>query len=113
LPQVTGRDLVRALQRAGFAATRQRGSHVQLRRAAPDGAVTTFPVPVHTGRAVKKDSLVETPAGRIAGPGSPDERRIRRLESPRRGLYERIKKGTLHGILRKAGLSPDDLARLL
>jgi hypothetical protein len=38
----------------------------------------------------KDDPLVETPAGRIARPGSPDRCRIRRLESPRRGLYERI-----------------------
>lgn len=46
LPQVTGADLVRALQKVGFAVTRQRGSHVQLRREEPEGTSTTFPVPV-------------------------------------------------------------------
>jgi predicted RNA binding protein YcfA (HicA-like mRNA interferase family) len=75
LPQATGAELVRALGRAGFVVTRRRGSHVQLRRELPDGTVTTFPVPVHAGRTIKK--------------------------------------GTLRGILRKAGLSPEDLAALM
>jgi predicted RNA binding protein YcfA (HicA-like mRNA interferase family) len=57
LPRVTGAQLVRALQKAGFAVTRQRGSHVQLRREDPDGTVRTFPVPVHAGRTVKKGTL--------------------------------------------------------
>ena len=57
LPQVTGSELVRALQRAGFRVTRRRGSHVQLRRDEPDGTVTTFPVPVHAGKTVKKGTL--------------------------------------------------------
>ena len=57
LPQVTGRELVRALEKAGFRVTRQRGSHVQLRREERDGTVTTFPVPVHTGKTVKKGTL--------------------------------------------------------
>lgn len=46
-----------------------------MRRIEPDGSVTTFPVPVHTGKIVKK--------------------------------------GTLHGILRKAGLDPSDLQNLI
>ena len=75
LPGVTGSELVRALEKAGFTVTRQRGSHVQLRRDEPDGSVTTFPVPVHAGKTIKK--------------------------------------GTLRGILRKAGLAPQDLAALL
>ena len=75
LPQVTGKQFVRALQKKGFVITRQRGSHVQLRRREPDGTITTFPVPVHAGRSLKK--------------------------------------GTLKGILRKAGMGADDLAALL
>jgi len=75
LPVVTGSELIRALERAGFASVRQRGSHVQVRRVGPDGKVTTFPVPVHSGRALKR--------------------------------------GTLMGILRKAGVEPDDLRNLL
>ncbi len=57
LPQITGSDLVRALQKAGFYVTRQRGSHVQLRREEPDGTITTFPVPVHSGKTIKKGTL--------------------------------------------------------
>jgi predicted RNA binding protein YcfA (HicA-like mRNA interferase family) len=35
LPQVSGRQCVRALQKAGFLFTRQEGSHVILRRREP------------------------------------------------------------------------------
>lgn len=35
LPQVSGRECIAALQRLGFVAVRQRGSHVTLRRAEP------------------------------------------------------------------------------
>ena len=74
LPVVTGPELLKALQRAGFAVVRQRGSHVQVRRDEPDGMVTTFPVPVHLGKAIKR--------------------------------------GTLSGMLRKAGRNADELRRL-
>ena len=75
LPQVTGAELLRALQKVGFRIARRRGSHVQVRREEPDGTVTTFPVPVHAGQTLKK--------------------------------------GTLSGILRKAGLGVDELVDLL
>jgi predicted RNA binding protein YcfA (HicA-like mRNA interferase family) len=57
LPQTTGAELVRALQKVGFVITRQRGSHVQLRRAESDGTITTFPVPVHAGKTLKRGTL--------------------------------------------------------
>jgi predicted RNA binding protein YcfA (HicA-like mRNA interferase family) len=57
LPQVRGSELVRALQRIGFRITRQRGSHVQLRREEADGSATTFPVPVHAGKTIKTGTL--------------------------------------------------------
>ena len=57
LPRLTGADLVRALERAGFAITRRRGSHVQLRREDADGTVTTFPAPVHSGKMIKPGTL--------------------------------------------------------
>ena len=57
LPQVTGAELIRVLQKKGFRVTRQRSSHVQLRREEPDGTVTTFPVPVHAGKTLKKGTL--------------------------------------------------------
>ena len=42
LPQVSGTDVVRALQKAGFAVRRQHGSHLILRRDNPF-AQTVFP----------------------------------------------------------------------
>jgi predicted RNA binding protein YcfA (HicA-like mRNA interferase family) len=45
---VTGAELVRALERAGFAITRQRGSHAILKH--PDGRGTV--VPLHAGETL-------------------------------------------------------------
>ena len=57
LPVVTGAELLRALKRSGFVVARRRGSHVQVRRTDPDGTITTFPVPIHAGRAIKRGTL--------------------------------------------------------
>ncbi len=46
LPTVTARELIRALERAGFVVQRQRGSHVSLRH---PGAGRTTVVPAHAG----------------------------------------------------------------
>jgi predicted RNA binding protein YcfA (HicA-like mRNA interferase family) len=43
-PRARGKEVVRALERAGFSLERTRGSHVFLKH--PDGRVTS--VPVHT-----------------------------------------------------------------
>ena len=48
LPRLKGKELVRALERAGFTADRSRGSHVFLRH--PDGRTTT--VPIHSGETI-------------------------------------------------------------
>jgi predicted RNA binding protein YcfA (HicA-like mRNA interferase family) len=48
LPRLKGKELVRALERAGFNVERRRGSHVFLKH--PDGRVTT--VPVHSGETI-------------------------------------------------------------
>lgn len=48
LPRLKGKEVVRALERAGFAIVRVRGSHVFLRH--EDGRVTT--VPVHSGETI-------------------------------------------------------------
>jgi predicted RNA binding protein YcfA (HicA-like mRNA interferase family) len=69
LPRLKGKELVRALERAGFAVNRSRGSHVFLRH--PDGRTTT--VPMHSGetigpgllRAILRD--VELSAEELAG----------------------------------------------
>ncbi len=42
LPRVRGKEVVRALERAGFSLERTRGSHVFLKH--PDGRVTSVPV---------------------------------------------------------------------
>ena len=48
LPRPRGKELVRALERAGFSVGRTRGSHVFLRH--PDGRTTT--VPIHSGETI-------------------------------------------------------------
>ncbi len=48
LPQLTGREVIAALERAGFAVVRVKGSHHFLRHA--DGRVTV--VPVHAREAI-------------------------------------------------------------
>lgn len=47
LPVVSGREAIRRLQRAGFLATRQRGSHVRLERRGPEGTIKVI-VPLHS-----------------------------------------------------------------
>lgn len=46
LPAVSGRELVRALQRAGFVLLRQKGSHVSMEKRSADGYWRTV-VPLH------------------------------------------------------------------
>jgi len=49
LPRITGRELVKALQKEGFEITRQKGSHVQMTKYIKDEKLT-FPVPVHLAK---------------------------------------------------------------
>jgi len=56
LPQITGEELVKALQKEGFEVARQRGSHVQVRKYV-EGKKITFPVPVHKGKTLKPGTL--------------------------------------------------------
>jgi predicted RNA binding protein YcfA (HicA-like mRNA interferase family) len=53
LPVLRATMLIRALERAGFVVSRQRGSHVRLRH--PDGRVVS--VPVHAGQNVGRGLL--------------------------------------------------------
>jgi predicted RNA binding protein YcfA (HicA-like mRNA interferase family) len=48
LPRARGKEVVRALERAGFSVERTRGSHVFLKH--PDGRVTS--VPVHSSETL-------------------------------------------------------------
>ena len=54
LPRVTGREVVRALERAGFVFDRQRGAHVILVHPQRRRRVS---VPVHAGQIVKPGTL--------------------------------------------------------
>ena len=46
LPDVSGAELIRALQKAGFVVLRQKGSHVSLEKVDPNGPFRTI-VPMH------------------------------------------------------------------
>ena len=48
LPLLRADEIIRALERAGFQAVRQRGSHIRLKH--DDGRVVT--VPVHSGQDI-------------------------------------------------------------
>jgi len=48
LPRLKGREVVRALEKAGFVLERTRGSHAFLKH--PDGRATT--VPIHSGETI-------------------------------------------------------------
>ena len=52
LPQISGRECIKALEKAGFYVASQKGSHVNLRRDDPFGKVT---VPNH--KALDKGTL--------------------------------------------------------
>ncbi len=53
LPMLTARQVIRALEKAGFQVQRQTGSHVRLKHA--DGRVVT--VPVHASQDVGRGLL--------------------------------------------------------
>ena len=53
LSPIRGKELVRILEKQGFAVVRQKGSHVRLEH--PDGRKTSDPV--HTGESVGKGLL--------------------------------------------------------
>ena len=72
LPVTSGREALKAVQRAGFVFDHQRGSHVTLRHPETGRRVT---VPIHSGKDLKR--------------------------------------GTLRGIIRDAGLSVEEFRRLL
>lgn len=48
LPALTGKEIITALQKAGFKTDRQRGSHIFLKN--PDGRATV--VPIHSGETI-------------------------------------------------------------
>ncbi len=55
LPPVAGRDVIRALQKAGFVVVRISGSHHRLVH--PDDAARAATVPVHGKKPLKRGTL--------------------------------------------------------
>ena len=53
LPTVTAKEVIKALEKIGFHAVRQRGSHVRMKH--EDNRVVT--VPVHKGKTIGKGLL--------------------------------------------------------
>lgn len=54
LPQVSGRELIRLLERLGYEVIRQRGSHIRLRKVTPAG---THNITVLAHRSIAKGTL--------------------------------------------------------
>jgi len=46
LPHLSGKEIIRALERLGFVQARQRGSHVVMKKSTPEGSVGCV-VPLH------------------------------------------------------------------
>lgn len=55
LPNLTGVELIAALQKIGFEVVRQKGSHVRLKH--EDNTVVT--IPIHTGKTIGKGLLLK------------------------------------------------------
>ena len=53
LPMLTAREVIRALERAGFQVQRQTGSHARLKHT--DGRVVT--IPIHAGQDIGRGLL--------------------------------------------------------
>ncbi len=51
LPHLSGREIIRALERLGFAQARQRGSHVVMKKSTPEGSIGCV-VPMHDEVAI-------------------------------------------------------------
>ena len=56
LPRLSGKEVVKILNKIGFQAVRQRRSHVFLVKESPEGKRTTF-VPMHT--ELDRETLLE------------------------------------------------------
>jgi predicted RNA binding protein YcfA (HicA-like mRNA interferase family) len=66
LPRLSGREVVKRLERLGFAQVRQRGSHVVLRKDSAEGTVGCV-VPLHDDLAVGTLRGILRQAGVSAG----------------------------------------------
>ncbi|MCE9645276.1 MAG: type II toxin-antitoxin system HicA family toxin [Chloroflexi bacterium] len=51
LPHLSGREIIRALEKLGFVQARQRGSHVVMKKSTPEGSAGCV-VPMHNEVAI-------------------------------------------------------------
>ena len=51
LPHISGKEIIRALERLGFVQARQRGSHVVMKKSTPEGNIGCV-VPLHREVAI-------------------------------------------------------------
>lgn len=51
LPHLSGKEIIRALEKLGFVQARQRGSHVVMKKSTPEGSVGSV-VPMHNEVAI-------------------------------------------------------------
>ena len=56
LPQISGKDLCRVLEKEGYIFVRQTGSHKIYQKTSSEGTITV-PVPVHSNKPLKKGTL--------------------------------------------------------
>jgi predicted RNA binding protein YcfA (HicA-like mRNA interferase family) len=57
LPQVSGQEVCKALEKDGFIFKRQTGSHRIYQKQSEEGTVT-IPVPIHSSKPLKKGTLL-------------------------------------------------------
>ena len=86
LRRLSGAEVVAILGQFGFTTHSQRGSHIKLRRALPDGTNQTLTVPAHSELDTGTCRAIVRQASRFV----PEEERIRRMFQH-------------HGILRRWG----------
>ena len=57
LPDVSGKDLSKVLEKDGFTLARQTGSHRIYQKVTEEGTITV-PVPIHSNNSLKKGTLL-------------------------------------------------------
>jgi predicted RNA binding protein YcfA (HicA-like mRNA interferase family) len=56
LPQISGLELCKALEKEGFVFVRQTGSHKIYQKESEEGKITV-PIPIHSNKPLKKGTL--------------------------------------------------------
>ena len=57
LPQISGQELCKAIEKEGFVFVRQTGSHCIYQKQTEEGKIT-ITVPVHSNKSLKKGTLL-------------------------------------------------------